>query len=146
MALRPPKHWIHQEDTSYTPQGGPGAIHYSLSHAGLHKSGNNRIALFDKMLKFYGVMLQFEFLRGPLDWGLRLLGKASGAGVEGAGRVFDGAGVAFNTCGEVEIGSTYPGPPGATMTRVRGAFDFAPLRKAGTEGGVFVPASIPDAD
>ena len=25
-------------------------------------------------------MLQFEFLRGPLDWGFRLLGQAPGVG------------------------------------------------------------------
>jgi len=78
-----------------------------------------------KMLKLYGVMLQFEFLRGPLDWGFRLLGQAPGAGTEGLGRVFAGAGVAFNTSGEVEFGITYLGPPYATMVRIWGAFCFA---------------------
>gem|GEM_PF-2880540 len=46
--------------------------------------------------------------------------------MEGLGRAFDGAGVAFNTRGEAEFGITYPGPSDATMTRIWGAFHFAP--------------------
>jgi len=81
-------------------------------------------------------MLQCEFPRGPLDWGLRLLGKAPGDLKYGWSRASIRWGRrGSNMSGEVEIGSTYPGPPDAVMKRIRGVFDFARLRMAGAEHG-----------
>src|SRR5208283_150164 len=102
------------------------------------------------MLKFYYVRLQCEFLRGPLDWGFRLLGKApkiwcgrSWASIRRGRR-------GINTSGEVEIGSTYPDPPDAIITRIRGVFNFALPRMADAEKGQSfccrVPASSQDGD
>ena len=56
--------------------------------------------------------------------------------MDGLGRAFDGADVALTLAsGEVEIGSTYPDPPDATMTRIRGVFNFTRLRMAYAEKG-----------
>jgi|GEM_PF-5940355 hypothetical protein len=76
------------------------------------------IDFFDKLYYILGVMLQFESLRGPLDWGVRLLGQAPRTGMEGLGRAFDGAGVAFTQAGRLKLGITYRGPSDATMTRI----------------------------
>ena len=53
---------------------------------------------------------QIESPRGPLDWGLRLLGQAPGTGRQVLRRTFGEAGVGVDKIGEVFNGVTSPGP------------------------------------